>query len=81
MVIGGAVLKMEQVIKRFFCHCITAEGKELYLSTRATCEKQASEKIHSGYEVEYVLEVLTPLEMEQRKRHLRSSLYASAVLS
>lgn len=69
------------VRNRYYCHCIMEDGSESYLMAKAGTASEASEKIHEGYrKVEYVLDILTPHEMERRKRALRPSMLASKSL-
>jgi len=68
--------ELVQVKQRYYCHCMMEDGSELYLVARTTDMVKASRKIHRGYQVEFVIDVLTEGQMEARKRHLKRSLYA-----
>lgn len=66
-------LAVGTAVKKFHCQCMMESGEELFIAIKATSEAEASDKVHEGYNVEYVLDILTPLQMEYRKRHLRKS--------
>lgn len=61
-------------LRKFFCQCVLEDGSEVFIAMKAYSEAQATELVHGGYAVEYVLDVLSSLQMEYRKRHLRKSL-------
>lgn len=61
-------------VKKYFCQCVLEDGAEIFLAIRAETEAEASRKAHEGYQIEYVLDILTPLQMEYRKRHLKPSM-------
>jgi DNA-dependent RNA polymerase auxiliary subunit epsilon len=63
-------------VSKFHCQCMMESGEELFITVKATSEAQASEKVHEGYNVEYVLDILSPLQLEYRKRHLRRGITA-----
>lgn len=58
-------------LKKFHCQCVMESGEELFIAIKASSEGQASFKVHEGYNIEYVVDILTPLQMEYKKRHLR----------
>lgn len=66
-----SALAVGTTVKKYHCQCIMESGEELFIAIKATSEAEASDKVHAGYEVEYVLDIFTPLQMEYRKRHLR----------
>jgi hypothetical protein len=49
---------------------------EIFLPIKAETETEASLKVHQGYKIDYVIEVLTTEEMERRKKHLRPGISA-----
>lgn len=67
-------------LTRYYCHCIMEDDSEKFLVAKARNEAEASKKVHLGYKVQYVLDVLTPHQMERRKRHLQPSLLASKAI-
>jgi hypothetical protein len=77
---GAAGLSAPVTRKRYHCHCIMEDDSEVYLAIKATDVTEASKRAHLGYRVQYVLDVLTPHQMERRKRKLQPSLLASKTL-
>jgi hypothetical protein len=77
---GDRLLKSSTVgttVKKWHCLCMMEDGAELYLAIKGTSEAEASDNVHRSYEkVEYVLDILTPLQMEYRKRHLSPGIRA-----
>lgn len=73
----GALAAGTSVRQKFFCQCVLEDGNEAFIVIKATSEAMASEMVHEGYNVEYVLDILTALQMEYRKRHLRRSIIGS----
>lgn len=65
---------------KYFCQCLLEDDSEVFLVIRATSEAQASKLVHQGYNIAYVLDILTPLQMEYRKRHLRPSIMTGCIL-
>lgn len=69
---------MEGKRQKWHCLCMMEDGRELYLTIKATSASEASKKIHdpeNGYKgVEYVLETITTIEMDKRKRYLKPSI-------
>ena len=63
---------------KFYCLCMMESGEEVIIAMRGWTEAEASKKVHAGYAVEFVLDVLTPFQMEFRKRHLRRSYLSNA---
>lgn len=51
-------------------------GEEHYIKMKATTEAEASAKVHEGYNVDYVLDILTEEQMERTKKHLRRGISA-----
>lgn len=66
-------------LQKFHCQCMMESGDELFITVKASSEAEASYKVHDGYKVEYVLDILTPLQLEYRKRHLRRYVGAGTV--
>lgn len=64
-------LAVGTAVKKFHCHCMMESGEELFITVKATSEAKASEKVHKGYAVEYVIDFLTPLQMEKRRKQTR----------
>lgn len=65
---------------KFHCLCMMESGEELYIAIKAESEAEASRKVHEGYNIEYVLDMYSPLQMEYKKRHLRRSNLTGATL-
>lgn len=63
--------------QKYYCECITEAEQPVYITVRATNHLQASELAHKGYKIQYVLEVLSHAQLEQRKKHLKKGTYAS----
>lgn len=61
-------------LRKWFCKCILPSGETVYLVIRAITEGQASKLVHEGYCIEYVEDILSPLQMEYLKRHLRPNM-------
>lgn len=66
--VAVASVKGQASKAKMHCVCVMSSGEELYITVRATSEAEASNKVHAGYAVEYVLEVLTPAQLDHRKR-------------
>lgn len=69
------------VAKKFFCQCLLEDDTEVFLVIRATSEAHASKLAHDGYSIAYVLDIISPLQMEYRKRHLRPSIMTGQPLN
>ena len=67
--------------RRYFCECMLDDGGTVYLVMRAWSEAEASKKIHESYAIEYVLDILTPAQMKQRKQYLRKAYLTSSSAS
>ena len=64
---------------KWHCLCLMESGKEVFITTRAATAAEASSKVHNGYAVEYVMEILTHEQMERRKAHLKPSIVGAVV--
>lgn len=66
---------VEGTVKRkFHCQCLLNSGQEVFITVKAKSELEASKAVHKGYKtVEYVLEILTPYQMDiiRRTKRLR----------
>jgi len=69
----------KQKPSKWHCHCMMEDGREAFIVVRATNPVEASEKAHSGYAVEYVLDTLTHEQMERKKRHLKPSIMKAVI--
>ena len=67
------ISKPIQAVRKFFCHCLLEDDSEVFLAIRALNESHASKLVHDGYNIAFVLDIISPLQMEYRKRHLRPS--------
>lgn len=78
MTTSAAVLTRPQtgvgVVQKFFAKCITEDWEEVILIARATSEAEASEKIHNGYRVMMVMDILTEDAHMMERLKLRKSL-------
>lgn len=70
----GVLAETSEKLKRWFCECVTEDGEEVILIAKGYTEAHASEAIHMGYCVDYIIDIMTPLQMEYKRRHLRPSL-------
>lgn len=61
--------------RKYYCHCVMEDESELFLVMRAHSEAEASRRVHQGYQIQYVLDVLTPMQMEFRRKPLRRCLF------
>jgi len=61
----------KQESSKFFCECITTDQKVIYLVIRANDRKSATQRVHKEYNIQYVLDVLTPLQMHMKRLLLR----------
>ena len=50
------------VVTKFYCHCLMKDDSEVYLVARALDEATASKMVHKGYDIAFVLDILTPLQ-------------------
>lgn len=71
---------MTKVTQRWFCKCVTKAGEEVTIVIKALTQKEACAIIHESYKVDYIEDILTPLQMDYAKRHLRPTLTATNVL-
>lgn len=67
-------------VRRWFCMCVTPEGENVILVARTASVAEASQRIHQGYSVDYIEDILTPKQMDMRKAHLRKDYTATAIL-
>jgi len=73
----GAVVMtrpQEQVVQRFFGKCLTEDGEMVTLVVRATSEAEASRKLHSGYRITMVVDILTQEQVMMERMLRRPSL-------
>jgi DNA-dependent RNA polymerase auxiliary subunit epsilon len=63
---------------KFHCLCMMESGQELYITVKAETEAEATKKVHAGYAVEFVLDTLTPLQLEFKKKTMRRSLIGNS---
>lgn len=64
----------KSAVQKYHCICQMMDGTSHTLTVKATSEAEANRKVHDGYAVEYIMEILTPVELEARKKHLRRSI-------
>jgi len=60
--------------RKFHCECLLNSGETVYIPVKAKDELDASNKVHEGYRtVEYVLDILTPAQMDVVRRSKRQN--------
>jgi hypothetical protein len=74
LTVGTAVYSNMAKPSKWHCQCMMEDGREVYIAVKALTSVEASMKAHNGYNVDYVLDILTHDQMEHRKRHLKPSL-------
>jgi len=63
-----------QVVQRFFGKCLTEDGEMVTLVVRATSEAEASRKLHGGYRITMVVDILTKEQIMMERMLRRPSL-------
>jgi hypothetical protein len=74
--VGTAVSKRPS---KWHCLCLMTNGKEVFITVKAETAVSASEKVHAGYAVEYVLDIYTHEQMERKKAYLKPSIMGAIV--
>lgn len=64
---------------KWHCHCMMADGREVFIAVKAANAAYASAKVHAGYAVEYVLDILTHEQMERKKAYLKPSMLGAVI--
>jgi hypothetical protein len=65
-------------LTKYFGKCEIPSGGIVYLSVHASSEAEASERLHHGYVIAFVWDILTPLDMLQHRKQFRRSMLGSS---
>lgn len=64
-------------VQKYYATCMTDDYETVTLTARAVTEAQASEKIHRGYRVMMVMDILNENQHLQERQKLRRSLVST----
>lgn len=68
------------VRQKYFGRCLLKNGKEVVIVAKATSELEASQKLHAGYTVDMVLDLVLEADMPKIWATFKPSLLKRAAL-